>query len=69
MDKIGFYVPNKVYFRGRIDISFEQTKNDKELVTSDLDKIFNFSSNSFLKKIEKYKSYYCQVVGGEKNFL
>ena len=69
LDKIGFYVPNKVYFGGRIDISYEQNINDKDLVQSDLDKIFNFSSNSFLKKIGKYKSYYCQVFGGEKKFF
>ena len=72
LEQIGFYVPNQISYGGRIDITLEQNKNDIQIHESDVKKIFNFSSNSFLLKMQKkfkLKSSAYNVIGGIKDYF
>ena len=64
IDRIGLYIPTKIILGGRIDISFEINREDKEMIDSNRDKIFSPPYN-FAKKM---KNYSCKCKGGSIDF-
>ena len=64
IDEIGLYIPTKIILGGRIDISFEINVEDKEIINSNEDKIFD-PPDDLLKKM---KNYLCQCKGGSIDF-
>ena len=63
-DEIGLYIPTKIILGGRIDITFEIDKKDKEKILFYQNKIFNPPKN--LSKI--IKNYSCECLGGIIDF-
>ena len=64
INEIGLYIPTKIILGGRIDISFEINKEDKEIIILNRDKFFNPPNN--LSKI--IKNYSCECLGGKFDY-